>query len=262
MEKASMKTALIKKIFWLWIWVSVLQFNFAVASSLGVWPINPRIDAPASSALVWVKNNNKTEPVVLQARVFLWRQLDNSDQLIPQDDVVVSPPIIEVKADAQQIFRVMNRQGVVKNATEEKSYRLLIDEVPKEQKAQDSLLRFQMRYSLPLFVGLPAAVATKPVPDRLKQMATGLRYRITEAPEPFLEINNNNFLHARLSKVAIANTQLADKPLLISQGLLGYILPNSTRRWPLTAEQFSAIKNGSVITFEQEHQELIIVAEK
>lgn len=257
-----MKYLFIKKMFWLWVLVSLLKFNLAFASSLGVWPINPRIDAPASSALVWVKNNNKAEPVVLQARVFLWRQQDNSDQLIPQDDVVVSPPIIEVKADAQQIFRVMNRQGVIQNATEEKSYRLLIDEVPKEEKAQDSLLRFQMRYSLPLFVGLPESLAAKSMVDRLNQMASGLRYRIGQTPEPFLEINNNNFLHARLSKVAITNTQLPDKPLVISEGLLGYILPNSTRRWPLTAEQLSAIKRDSVITFEQEHQELRIAAEQ
>lgn len=252
-----------KPVFFLWILIIALQTTLAGASSLGVWPINPRIDAPAASTLVWVKNNSKNEPVVLQARVFLWRQIDNSDQLIPQDDVVVSPPIIEVKENAQQIFRVMNRTGVIQNASEEKSYRLLIDEVPKEEKAQDSLLRFQMRYSLPLFVGLPEDLADKPISDQLKKMAAGLRYRITQTPEPFIEINNSSPLHVRLSKVAITHTKITDTPLFISQGLLGYILPNSTRRWSLTAEQFNAIKNNeSLITFEQEHQELTIVAEK
>lgn len=251
-----------KQLSWLWILIMMLQCTLAKASNLAIWPINPRIDAPTSSALIWVKNNNKNSAVLLQARVFLWSQIDNNDQLTPQDDVVVSPPIIEVKANTQQIFRVMNRKGVLHNTTEEKSYRILIDEVPKEEQIQDSLLRFQMRYSLPLFIGLPEEEAAKPMPDRLKKMASGLRYSIVKTPEPFIEINNNNLLHARLSKVAIPNTQTPDKPILISQGLLGYILPNSTRRWPLTEEQANAITKGTIIQFEQEHQELIIVAKE
>lgn len=251
-----------KQVLHLWIILITLHLSCASASSLGVWPINPRIDAPASAAMIWVKNNNKNEAVTLQARVFLWQQVNNQDQLIPQDDLVVSPPIIEVKADNQQIFRVMNRSGVIQNASAEKSYRLLIDEVPKEDKPQDSLLRFQMRYSLPLFVGLPDELASLSLTDRLNKMAAGLSYHIISSPEPFIEIYNSNLQHARLSKVSI-NSSTPDKPVIISAGLLGYILPNSTRRWPLTHEQLNSIdRNNMVVKFEQEHQELTIVSGK
>ncbi len=53
------------------------------AASLAVWPINPRIDAPESATMVWVKNNSAKEEIVLQARIFSWRQEGNKDQNDP-----------------------------------------------------------------------------------------------------------------------------------------------------------------------------------
>jgi len=251
-----------KKMLYFLIAILVLHLNQACASSLGVWPINPRIDAPASATMVWVKNNSKTEPVTLQARVFLWRQVDNKDQLLPQDELVISPPIVEVKADTQQTFRIINRQGPIQNIHEE-SYRLLIDEIPSEEKIPNSILRFQMRYSLPLFVGLPKNLANLDITERLKTMASGLSYRVIQNPQPFLEVHNKNMIHARLSNVSIIGQENTEKPLVISDGLLGYVLPNSVRKWPLTSEQFIALNQKIVsLKFEQEHQELKIASEK
>lgn len=236
---------------------------FVKASSLGVWPINPRIDSPASATLVWVKNNNKSEPVVLQARIFLWRQEDNNDITEAQDELVVSPPIIEVKPDAQQIFRVMNRKGIIQDVTVEKSYRLLIDEVPKEGENQGSTLRFQMRYSLPLFVGTPKGSATTEQPEHPKKMAQGLHYRIIQEPTPVIEIINQSPLHTRLSNLAVNKAEAIEKYFPFNKGLLGYVLPNSMKRWPLNSEQLAALTEQNIaITFEQDHQELIIDEEK
>lgn len=245
----------------LWIILASVIAPLTNASSLGVWPINPRIDAPSSSTLIWVKNNNKNDPVTLQARVFLWSQIDNEDKFDAQDELVISPPIIEVKPDAQQIFRVMNRKGAIVNITSEKSYRILIDEVPKEENSQSPQLRFQMRYSLPLFVGLPASIATKPMPERLKAMATDLRYRIIKEPSPAIEIINQGTTHARLSNLNIHNEALENKIFQLNKGLFGYVLPNSVRRWPLDKEQLAAITASNIkINFEQEHEELDLVA--
>ncbi len=193
--------------------LSLMMTPLVNASNLGVWPINPRIDSPASSTLLWVKNNNKNEPVTLQARVFLWRQKDNDDQLEAQDELVISPPIIEVKPDTQQIFRVMNRKGPVSKVVKEQSYRVLIDEVPKEDSTQVSQLRFQMRYSLPLFVGRPDIYTNKSIVDILNSMASQLSYRIITEPSPAIEIINKSPLHARLSNVSIHNEKLAAKKL-------------------------------------------------
>lgn len=241
----------------------VVCSSLAQAASLGVWPINPRIDAPAGATMVWVKNNNKSEPVILQARIFIWRQVNNEDKLDPQDELVVSPPLIEVKPDAQQIFRLMNRKGELKDVTMENSYRLLIDEVPKEGSITSSLLRFQMRYSLPLFVGLPEGYSTPLLDTTTKTLEANLRYRIVDQPSPAIEIINQGPVHARLSNVIISNSDPAVKSYYVSQGLLGYVLPYATRRWPLVKEQLDTLlQKNSKLTFEQDHQELLIVAEK
>lgn len=224
------------------------------------------IDAPASATLVWVKNNNKTESVILQARIFSWSQvddLDDLDKLDAQDDLVVSPPLIEVKPGSQQIFRIMNRRGSIESVAAEAAYRLIIDEVPREEGAAESLLRFQMRYSLPLFVGFPEGYVGEPLSFRLKKLEANLRYRIIQQPSPSIEIFNQSPVHARLSHVVVEGIEPGSKSFFISQGLLGYVLPYSSRKWPLAKEQADALMHGTrKVIFEQEHQELTIAVEK
>lgn len=247
------------------LWISLaLLFSYEVcATSLGVWPINPRIDAPASATLVWVKNNNKAESVILQARIFSWSQVDDQDKLDAQDELVVSPPLIEVKPGSQQIFRIMNRRGPIESVVTEAAYRLIIDEVPREEGAPESLLRFQMRYSLPLFVGLPDGYVGEQLSLRLKKLEADLRYRIVQQPLPSIEIFNQSPVHARLSHVVSDSIEPGNKSFFISQGLLGYVLPYSSRKWPLAKEQADALKQGTMkVVFEQEHQELTIAVEK
>ncbi|XBS69707.1 hypothetical protein ABK905_25975 [Acerihabitans sp. KWT182] len=49
---------------------------------------------------------------------------------------------------------------------------------------------------------------------------------MTESGQPYLEITNSGPIHARLSK-----TRLGDH--VLTNGLLGYVLADSTHRWPL-----------------------------
>ncbi len=228
------------------------------AASLAVWPINPRIDAPASTTMVWVKNNDADEEMVLQARVLTWSQQDNKDHYESQDDLVVSPPLVTVKPGTQQVFRIVNRKGAVTALPRELSYRLIIDEIPVATKQDGSVLNFQMRYSLPLFVGVPIDYEKKNFIDRQNAMADQLRYRLVESPQKSIEIINSGKANARLSKVKILRANNAE-PTLISEGLLGYVLVGASRQWPLDQKQWDALKNTDVrIVFEAERQELEI----
>lgn len=230
------------------------------AASLAVWPINPRIDAPASATMVWVKNNNANEEVVLQARILTWSQQDNRDHYEAQDNLVVSPPMVTVQPGAQQVFRIINRQGVVTGRAQELSYRVIIDEIPVAAKAEGTVLSFQMRYSLPLFVGIPSDYEKKNIIERQHAMASHLHYRLIEAPEKAIEITNNGKSNARLSKVKILQANSVDVTP-ISEGLLGYVLAGANRQWPLDQQQWAAIKNPDVrVVFEAERQELEIAA--
>lgn len=237
----------------------VLAFSSQVfAASLAVWPINPRIDAPASATMVWVKNNSATEEIVLQARIFSWRQEDNKDLYDPQDDLVVSPPLVTVKPGTQQVFRVVNRKGAITEVANEFSYRLIIDEIPVSGRTDGMALSFQMRYSLPLFVGLPAGQEDKSPQQRYENIANKLNFRLISEPEKRLEITNNGIMNARLSKVRIT-TPASIKSVVISEGLLGYVLVGSSRQWPLNDTQWTALQhNQARLLFEQDRQELEI----
>jgi fimbrial chaperone protein len=249
-----------------WVRIIFLKVVFLIAlsstkihaASLGVWPINPRIDAPASATMVWVKNNHSQDNIVLQARVLKWTQSDNKDEYELQDDLVVSPPLITVKPGSQQIFRIVNRKGIIGNVLAEQSFRLMIDEIPVEGKQSQGPLNFQMRYSLPLFVGVPEEYADKTAEHRLKEMANGLRYRLIALPEPVLEISNDGNFNARLSKVKIKSAGMDS--VVLSEGLLGYVLVGATKAWPLNASQLKALQQQrAVVVFEQDRQELEIV---
>ncbi len=231
------------------------------AASLAVWPINPRIDAPDSATMVWVKNNDVKEEIVLQARVLTWSQQNNQDHYEAQDDLVVSPPLVTVKPGAQQVFRVVHRKGAVTGVPQELSYRLMIDEIPVATKLDGTALSFQMRYSLPLFVGVPSDYEKKNSVERQTTTARYLRYRLIESPAKTIEIINNGKANVRLSKVKILQENNAETTL-ISEGLLGYVLVGANRQWPLDQKQWAALKNpNSRIVFESERQELEIAAQ-
>lgn len=231
------------------------------AASLAVWPINPRIDAPDSATMVWVKNSSAKEEMVLQARIFSWRQENNKDYYDAQDDLVVSPPLITVKPGTQQVFRVVNRKGAIADVAQEASYRLIIDEIPVSTKLDGAALNFQMRYSLPLFVGMPIAHQKKSPIERHNELADSLHYRLLSEPEKILEVTNTGKLNVRLSKVKISLAD-AQPSVQISEGLLGYVLVGASRQWPLTAAQWDALQRKDArVLFEQEHQELEIAAQ-
>ncbi|HWV15670.1 MAG TPA: fimbria/pilus periplasmic chaperone [Cellvibrio sp.] len=229
---------------------------------MGIWPINPRLDAPASATLIWVKNNSTTDAIVLQARIFSWSQKDNSDSYDAQDELVVSPPMIEVKPGAQQMFRIVNRAGAIQDMPREKSFRVLLDEIPNINAKNGPVLNFQMRYSLPLFVG-KSPLQSKSSSAQLKSIEQGLSYKIVGDANPAIEINNNNPWHVRLSSVKVANADSAAEQFQLSEGLLGYVLPSSVKRWPITREQLAALrKKNAMVIFQQEQQELTIAGEK
>ena len=60
-----------------------------------------------------------------------------------------------------------------------------------------------------------------------------LSWRVTQAEgKPALEVKNRGDVHVRLSQVAL---EQGGQTRTVAQGLLGYVLPNSFRSWPIPA---------------------------
>lgn len=226
------------------------------AASLGIWPINPRIDVNESATAIWIKNNDR-RPVMLQIRVMDWHQNNGQDETLEQQSVIASPPMVRVNPGEQQMIRIVHRHGNIPENTIERSHRIFVDEVPDSrlEGSEDASLKLQMRYSLPLFSGV--GNKGKNIPKFLKNNAPQLTYRITGDEEKYLEVDNKTSFHARLSQVKAIRP--SGETLMLSDGLLGYVLPGQQMRWELSDQQARFIHDTDAqIQFTQEQTEIYI----
>ena len=197
----------------------------AFAGSVVLWPINPSITGTERATALWLENRGQ-EPVTLQVRAFGWKQDGGEDQFVQQDEVVSSPPIATVAPGKRQLVRVVRRD--TSQLAKERSYRLLIDEVPTpasgERAAQGNAnLAIQMRYSIPLFMLDPATNS---------QASLDVRFVAGEDGR-FVEIRNRGDQHARLINLRLVH---GAKTFQVLTGLVGYVLPGATMRWALPAD--------------------------
>ena len=129
--------------------MSALLSTTCHAAVLQVSPVMVDFDANAMATGVTLRNPGDV-PLYGQVRVFRWDQMAGEDQLANTDELIVSPPLIEIPAKGQQLVRLVRR--TLQPIQTEQSYRLLIDEVaiPGEPKVPGVTLR--LRYSVPVFI--------------------------------------------------------------------------------------------------------------
>lgn len=237
--------------------VILLFFSWqAGAASLGIWPINPRIDANESATAIWIKNND-SGPVMLQIRVMDWQQNNDQDEILEQQDLVASPPMIRVNPGDQQMIRIVHRHGNIPENTIERSHRIFVDEVPDSRRegSNDASLKLHMRYSLPLFSGVKSK--GKNIPHFLKNNPSLLTYRVTGNQKKYLEVDNKTSFHARLSRVKAIRS--SGEAITLSDGLLGYVLPGKRMRWELSDQQAGFVQAAETrLQFIQDHTEIYV----
>lgn len=190
----------------------------AHATSLQISPV--RVDLPAGPGAAALNLRNAAgTPIHAQVRVFRWTQAHGDDMLAPTDDVVASPPIVRIGANDEQMIRVVRPGKDV--APAETAYRLLIDELPQRDTPVDqSGVRVQLRYSVPVFAGTPTEAA-------MPRLTVSL-WR--DQGEWRLAARNDGTRHARLSAVTLVS---GGQRAAVANGLLGYALPGATRVWTI-----------------------------
>lgn len=206
------------------------------ATSVLIWPIDPVLEADQKAGALWLENRGTT-PANLQVRVFAWRQGDFDDQYQAQREIIGSPPVANIAPGQKQLIR-LTRTGV-SPVGQEQAYRIIIDEIPQALPAAgdadtpQAAIRFQMRYSVPLFVygqglwGKPDASGQRD-PGGVGKPALSWR-QVSVQGRPYVEIRNTGPVHARLTDVVL---QQGGQHTPLVEGLLGYVLPGASMRWP------------------------------
>ncbi|MGS0545213.1 molecular chaperone [Pseudomonas sp. Y5-11] len=210
--------------------------NAQAASSVLIWPIDPVLEADQQASALWLENRG-TETANLQIRVFGWSQSGFEEQYQNQRDVIGSPPVAKIEPGQKQLVRLTRTKDVPPG--QELAYRIIIDEIPGAQPPAAeggktaAAIRFQMRYSVPLFAygaGLWSKEDSTRPRDPKGVGLPQLSWRTVAVDgRPYVEVRNQGAVHARLTDVAIKQGGQS-KPL--AEGLLGYVLPGAVMRWP------------------------------
>lgn len=187
-------------------------------ANLQISPVTLNFRAEQGAAGINLQNLGD-QPMYGQVRVFAWDQRDGEETLAPTQELVASPPIVEIAANSRQTIRLVRAQaGPV---AQEKTYRVLIDEVSRDDDTGRSGVDIRLRYSVPVFV-LPAGPPGKEVLDWQVFRTKG---------EWMLRIRNSGNFHAQIGAMTFTNQ--AGKEFVISKGLFGYVLAARMRVWRL-----------------------------
>lgn len=207
--------------------LAALSSPASATASLLIWPVHPVIKADRTSGALWLENRGDT-PAMMQVRVFKWSQAEGEDRFEQQHEVVASPPMIEIAPKTRQLVRLSTVMPT--RPAGESAYRVIIDEIPvTEDEGVDTpgrrAIRFQMRYSVSLFVygektGASEIAAKPSLHCSVVQDDSGRKK---------IEISNPSGIHARLQDVRLEGKD----DIVLANGLLGYVLPRSVRSFPL-----------------------------
>src|SRR5688572_24438097 len=140
---------------WLLACMALVAAHLHASTAILLWPLDPVIEASDAGAALWVENRGQ-RTATMQLRVLAWTQEDGESRHAPQTDIIGTPANFRIAPGKRQFVRLTRTQLPL--AGEERAYRVLIDEIPEAPDKQvaaagttNSGLRFQLRYSIPLF---------------------------------------------------------------------------------------------------------------
>jgi P pilus assembly protein, chaperone PapD len=200
--------------------VLVLCSQVALASGLQISPISLEMPANQKSGEVWLRNAG-ADVVHAQVRVYRWSQDKGEDVLTPDNFMIASPPMVQVASGQQQLVRLVRIGSMAGPAANERTYRLLIDELPIKKPGTKVGLDFVFRYSIPVFIA--GTAPARPVLDWSVQQA---------GQRAWLLVKNTGTSRGQMANITF--TPVHGKAVTVIDGLAGYVLPGQYRRLQLS----------------------------
>jgi fimbrial chaperone protein len=227
----------------------------AHAADLQVSPISLQFAAAEQAQGLWLSNTG-TQPLRAQVRVQRWFQGNDGDQLEAARDLVASPPSLEIAPGQRQLVRIVRPQPAT--AAQERSYRLIVDELPagsgsalnsQPLAAPAQGLQFLLRYSIPVFVAPQGPAAPVPKQSDLRSLSA----QLTVGAQTHLSVANAGARRVRISQLVYEDSQ--GRRVMLVAGLLGYVLAGQQMRWVLPAAARGATSGVLKARFNDDEQE-------
>lgn len=207
--------------------------SMSYAAGLVISPFRANLNAEQTSAVFNVTNSHD-EPMVVQANTVEWLQQANGEDIFNEtEDVIATPAIVTIPPKATYLIRV----GLLKKTveTQEKTYRLFIEEVPSDLQKKVGL-NIALRASLPIFVK-PLNISLMP------QITWKMRQKTNDSF--LLTAHNTGNSHVQILGFSILanNSEVFKNPKVLS-----YLLPNSQKEWLIKSSTLEANQKIQLMT--------------
>ncbi len=195
----------------------------AQSAEFSVNPVRVFIDGKVKSGSLIVENPSD-QVVTIQATMNSWSQDNGKEQIIPTDDLLVSPPIFKVQPKSKQVVRI----GFMKapDAIREGTYRLFLQEVPPPRKLGETGMAIVLRMSLPIFIA----------PTTGKAQAD-LRWKAAPVDGENIKLSFSNSGNAHIQITAISISLPDGSSLAKNPSMMTYILPGQSHTWDIKTDK-------------------------
>jgi fimbrial chaperone protein len=202
----------------------------ATASTFNISPIRAQLSAGHRTEALTLINADDS-PVVVQVRVVSWSQKSGAEQLEDTRELLVTPPVLQIPANGQQIVRVALRRDP--DPAQELTYRVIFEEVPQAAPKDFTGLRVALHLSIPVFVA-PAHGKASP------QLAWESRWLANGQLE--VAATNNGSGHLQITDF---EAQFPGSLMPLRGVTSKYVLPGSRMSWTLTPPA-DATRQGAI----------------
>jgi fimbrial chaperone protein len=208
----------------------MLSVGAAHASSFNISPIRAELSGAHRTEVLTLRNAEDA-PVVVEVQVVQWSQEHGEEQLQDTRDVLVTPPVMQIAGNSEQIVRVALRRDA--DVSRELTYRVIFQEVPQAAPADFTGLRVALRLSVPLFVA-PAQAHAK----------SDMAWEAHWLQDGDLEVAATNRGSGHLQVIDF-DVDLAGAGVSLHGNTAKYVLPGSRMVWTLKPPE-NANKQGSI----------------
>ncbi|MEB0080629.1 fimbria/pilus periplasmic chaperone [Glaciimonas sp. Gout2] len=188
--------------------------QIAMSASFNVNPVGFELTTERPSGVLRIRNTGD-DPVRIQVGAIDWSTDGSVEVLKATDALLLNPPIFTIAPGQTQFLRFGERDPA--NATSEKTYRLLIEEVPPSGP-QPPGLKTLLKVSIPIFIAPP-----------IKQEK--MSWQLTQGPTGVMltAINKGNF-HQKIVRLQLNNI---DSSNVLDIGTPAYVLSGQHKGWSL-----------------------------
>ncbi len=192
------------------------------AGSLAISPVRVDLTSRKSNTIVQVTNSGDSA-VTIQVHAAKWSMEGPENTYAETNDFIVNPPVFRLQPEQKQMIRIGIRNSAVVGI--ERSYRLILEEVPKP--AQAGTVAIVLNVSLPIFL------------QPLEPVAPSLIWRAALLDDGGMQltVTNDGSAHDRINNVAIETDGGR-----IQTTISGYVLPGLTRTFTVHDEHLRPAK--------------------